>query len=475
MIRIAAILSISLLVALLFWAPLPFASVMPWGVAIVEIMAFIAVAFALLSLKQSHVLPGESRDKSWAWNVAVPMLTLGSIALLGMAQSALWPKELVQRISPAHSSIQEQAAELLATTEHSGVTTLSLAPSESRASALLWAAMAACFAAAALSGGTRLHRRLLAAALTGAALFQVAYGAANWGTSFIWGTEVGNAPVDRLRGTFVNPDHLAVYLEIALAAVFSWGWWAVLRARKEAELEVRALRIIPPVLVWLVLFTGLAFSGSRAGLLAAIAGVGIQGLLIAWMARRWRVGLVGAGAAMVGFLIVAAIGLQQGLGRWMATSSHELTWNERLLGYEAALNLWRQFPWTGTGLGSFQEAFSLVEPSEFNSMWFHAHSDVLELPVTTGVAGLILFLAGLLVLAARLAKVLRNAARSEDRAAALAAFGALAALALHSCFDFGLTIPANAITLTIVCGAAVGVRLTSKAPVQSDGVAPFRA
>ncbi len=90
---------------------------------------------------------------------------------------------------------------------------------------------------------------------------------------------------------------------------------------------------------------------------------------------------------MVGFLIVAAIGLQQGLGRWMATSSHELTWNDRLLGYEAALDLWRQFPWTGTGLGSFQEAFSLVEPSEFNVMWFHAHSDVLELPVTTGAVG----------------------------------------------------------------------------------------
>ncbi len=373
-----------------------------------------------------------------------------------------------------HGSIQEQAAQLLASTELSGARTLSLAPTESRTSALIWAAVAACFAAAAVSGRDRRHRRLLGAALAGAALFQVLYGAANWGTSFIWGTEVGNTP-NRLRGTFVNPDHMAVYLEIALAVVFAWGWWAVLRARKEPILERGALWIVPPVLLWLVLFTGSAFSGSRAGMLAAIVAAGVQGLLIAWTARRWRVGLIGGGAAMAGFLVIATIGLQQGLGRWMATSSHELTWNARLMGYEAALDLWRKFPWTGTGLGSFREAFSLVEPNEFSSMWFHAHSDVLELPVTTGVAGLVLFLAGLFVLIARLAKVLRNAARSEDRAAALAVFGALAALALHSCFDFGLTIPANAVTLAIVCGAAVGVRLTSKAAVRSQGVAPFRA
>jgi O-antigen ligase len=446
---------------------------MPWGVAIIEVLAFVALVFAVLALKVDRGLENESPDSSWASSVAVPVIALGSIALLGVVQSAVWPPELVQLISPAHRSIQEQAAELLASMGLSGASTLSLAPSESRVSALIWAAAASCFAAAALAG-TRHYRRLLAATLVGSALFQVVYGAANWGTSFIWGTEVGGTP-DRLRGTFVNPDHMAMYLEITLATVFAWGWWAVHRARKEPNVERGALWIVPPVLVWLALFTGLAFSGSRGGLLAAIVSVGAQGLLIAWLARRWRVGLIGAGAALAGFLAVTAIGLQQGLGRWLATSAHDLTWNERLMGYKAAMDLWRQFPWTGTGLGSFQEAFSLVEPAEFNLMWTHAHSDVLELPVTTGVVGLILLLPGLVFLVARLALVLRTGKRSEDRAAALAAFGALAALALHSCFDFGLTIPANAATLAIVCGAAAGVRLTSTASDQSEGAEPFRA
>ncbi len=160
--------------------------------------------------------------------------------------------------------------------------------------------------------------------------------------------EVGNTP-DRLRGTFVNPDHMAVYLEMALAVAFSWCWWAVLRARKQAVFEGRMLSIVPPVLLWLVLFTGLAFSGSRAGMLAAIFAAGVQGLLAAWMLGRWRVGLVGGGAVLAGFL---TIGFQQGLGRWMATSSHELTWSVRLMGYQAALDLWRQFPSTGGPSGN---------------------------------------------------------------------------------------------------------------------------
>jgi hypothetical protein len=62
------------------------------------------------------------------------------------------------------------------------------------------------------------------------------------------------------------------------------------------------------------------------------------------------------------------------------------------------------------------------------------------------------------LLTVRLARTLQKGERSEDRAAGLAALGALAGGALHSCFDFGLTVPANAVTFAIVCGAAAGVR-----------------
>jgi O-antigen ligase len=162
---------------------------------------------------------------------------------------------------------------------------------------------------------------------------------------------------------------------------------------------------------------------------------------------------------LVGVGAVAAIGLQQGLGRWLATSQHELAWNDRLTVYANSWELWHRFPWTGTGLASFRDAFSLLVPRELiGSTYWHAHNDYLEVLVTAGVVGAALLAAASALLAVRLARGLHDGGRTEDRAAALAALGALAAVAVHSFFDFGLSMPANAATLAIVIGAALAAR-----------------
>jgi hypothetical protein len=71
----------------------------------------------------------------------------------------------------------------------------------------------------------------------------------------------------------------------------------------------------------------------------------------------------------------------------------------------------------------------------------------------------VLLALGLVSAGRRLLRRLRAAERSEDRAAALAALGALVGVGLHELVDFGLTMPANSFTLAIVVGAALGVRV----------------
>jgi len=338
---------------------------------------------------------------------------------------------------------------------------LSLAPGATRAVALTWAAIAACLAVGGALGRVRRARRTLAFALLAVGFVEVLIGASllAGNAATIWGVAVVASPT-RLRGTFINSDHFALYLELVLPVAFAWAWWAARRAREAALPERRVLLLAPPVLLWLTLFVGLAFSGSRAGLVAASAGAVAQGLLLAVRRRHWRIGLVGALATVVGLGAVAAIGLQQGLGRWLSTSQYELTWNDRTAAYAATFDLWGRFPLLGTGLGTFREAFPLVAPAWLlsdNAIWRDAHNDYLELLATTGLVGAALIAIGLVVLLAALTRRLRNGEQSEDRAAALAALGALAAVAVHSCFDFGLSMPANAVTLAVVCGAALGV------------------
>jgi O-antigen ligase len=413
----ATVVAVALAV-LLFCAPLPFGSVTRWGSAAVQIVAFGAFVLAALTAR--------TRDLK---TVAVPALALAAIALLGVLQSVSWPG-----------------------TERP----LSLAPDVSGRTALTWAAVAAVLAASAVAARRRDRRRWLAAAVLGAAVVQILYGAGPWisGSTEIWHTPVPGDPT-RLRGTFVNPDHLAGYLEIALAVAFAWGWWGMRRARRETiPIESRLALAAPPVVVWLILFMGLAFTGSRGGLAAAVVAVVAQGLLLARAAQSRRLAPVGAVAALAGIGVVAAVGLQQGFGRLAATSAYEVTWNSRRQMYAAAWDLWQGFPWFGVGLGAFRDAIPLTQPDDLRGTWWHAHSDWLELLATVGIVGAAVFLAGLIPLLVRLARGWTADRPSEDRAAVLAALGALVSLAIHESIDFGLTMPATAVTLAALLGAA---------------------
>ena len=59
-----------------------------------------------------------------------------------------------------------------------------------------------------------------------------------------------------------------------------------------------------PVCCWLILFVGLAFTGSRAGLVAGLLAALGQGLLLAAALRNWRVAPAGL---LAGILALAAV------------------------------------------------------------------------------------------------------------------------------------------------------------------------
>jgi O-antigen ligase len=161
---------------------------------------------------------------------------------------------------------------------------------------------------------------------------------------------------------------------------------------------------------------------------------------------------------------IAFFGARQGLGRWLESSAFDVVWGSRVAVYWQCLRLWWRFPLTGTGLGTFRQAFPLVQPAEPPGTWTHAHNDVLELLTTGGVVALPLVGWGLWHLARHLRRVFHLGRRSEDRAAGLAALGALAAALVHSLVDFSLTVPANALTLAIVCGMAAGAAVDTLGP-----------
>jgi len=432
-----------ILAAVVLWAPLPFASIREKHQMLLLLAAFGTLAVAALAAR---------RRGDVGAHALLPAAALAGVAGIGALQLLLPPTGALAAVHWLTEDLAPSPGELAQTAGRA------LAPLAVWWSAAAWLGAAALLVAAATAGRRRANRRALGAALVGGALFQVIFGAQHLArrSTTIWGQEVPNTP-DRLRGTFVNPDHCATFLLLGLAAAFAWGWWALRRARQVEAPERKVLLVAPAALAWLALFAGLAFTGSRSALAAGLATTALQGVLAAVAARRWHLSVSGVLVAAVGVGFVAVLGLQQGLGRWLATSPFEVAWNVRLTVYEHSFELWQRAPWLGFGLGSFRDAFPLVSPPGLGASFWDAHNQYLQLLVTGGLAACALVATSAVLILARLSRVLRHGARSEDRAAALAGLGAIAAMAIHSFFDFGLSMPANAVALVTLVGAALGV------------------
>ena len=433
-------------------SPLPYGSVLPRERLVLEIAAFAALAVLLLARRENCAALHAS-------GAARPVLALVAIGVLGLLQALPWPPFLAEWLLPRGAESWQALSELGAG-DAGGWIPLSIAPAVSRSVALVWLAVAAAVAAAAMCSPERRSRRFLGLCLGVVTIFEIAYGTRRWfeASPEIWGrTQVGAA--GRLRGTFVNPDHFALFLIIAMAVVFAWAWWSMRRSlTSHVALERRLLYVILPWLLFVMLFVALAFTGSRAGFVGGLVALAAQALFLTLAERSWGAGLLGLLALGLGLASLLFFGWQRGLQRWLDTSAYEIAWNTRFEVYADSLELWLAAPWTGTGLGTFRQAFPWVQPPDLELTWFHAHSDVLELLVTTGVAGMVIALWGLGALARRLWHVLEHGRRSEDRGAALAALGALAGALTHSAIDFGLTLPANSFVLAVVLGLACGVR-----------------
>ena len=439
------------LLLLLLWmaAPLPFGAVLPWPRAAAQIAALLA-----------FVLVAGHRDGFRALrHAAWPAAAVAMVGLWGALQAMSWPPLVARAVAP-------RAVELWRGAPGDAAIHLSSAPSVSASTALQWLGVAAALAAASAVGVSRPWRRAFFVALLLVALFEIAYGFHGLARSprMIWGVEVPGAS-QRLRGTFINPNHLAFFLGLALSACQAWLWWAVRRFRRSGR---GWERVVLALTLAALLVAGLIGTGSRGGQLAWLVALGVQAVVLARPRRRRGGRFVGAalgGAALfLGGLAVFLLYRGGQLARWLELSPAQLSLRGRIPAWRASLELWREAPWAGTGLGTFRQAFPRVQPASLGDRWEHAHNDVLELLVTTGIVGPLLVGAALVFGLRRLRRVWRRGRRSEERGAALAAFGALGSVGAHSLVEFGLTMPANAFVFAIFCGLALGAPVFEPPP-----------
>jgi O-antigen ligase len=279
--------------------------------------------------------------------------------------------------------------------------------------------------------------------------------------------------LDRGYGQFVNRNHFALLMEMALGLIL--GLVTAGGARRERALLYLAAAI--PVWVALVLST------SRGGILTMLCQLLLLALMFSLARKRERkqesdlqpysrLTRIGGstllrltlGACLLAATIVGIVwvGGEQTVSRFESIQNEiSAEAQEAIMGvrrkeiWEATWQMIKDHPVTGVGFGGYWAAITRYHKASGRMTPQQAHNDYLELLASGGVIGVLLVGWSFFLLL----RFTRERLRSPDsfmRASSLGAAIGLFGVGIHSLVDFGLHIPINAAICLVLVAIAIG-------------------
>lgn len=435
--------------AILVWAPLPFASNRVWGGALLA-----ALVGLVLSLWLALYLLGGARPNPRVLRyAAIPLALLLLVQCWVFLQIQYLPRSIVEFLSP-------RAAEWHL---REGWLSLSLDKELTRYYLLRGCTFTAGFFLTLVLVNSPRRLGLLLQTLVFSGTFQATYGA----LMVLSGFELGFFVEKYLgrgvaTGTFVNPNHLAGYLVMTLSAGIGLllaqlttataapGWKA--RARRWLRLLLSPgirLRIYLALMV-----IALVLTRSRMGNVAFFAALALAGAIALSAGRRfsWRMAAFLASLFAIDMVILGQwFGVDKLLHRLAATSPAS---EERVAILPYLIDYVRDFPWTGSGGGSFYGVFPNFQPPHLQGFYQHADNDYLEFAAELGIPAAAVLVAFVTFAFHSACRVQHRRHTALYRGAAFCVVMTTLWAGMHSLADFNLQIPANALTFVTILALA---------------------
>jgi O-antigen ligase len=260
-------------------------------------------------------------------------------------------------------------------------------------------------------------------------------------------------------GPYVNRNHFAGYIgmviPVALGLLVSRFASVAFfknadRRSIAAEFQSHFFANLLLTFVIVIMISALFLSLSRGGILSfAVVVVAFCTLigftrLSAIMGRGWR---IIASVLVITLVFLMWLGLDPVLNRLSNLSP-----GARYDIYLDTINMAKDFPVFGTGLGTFQYIYPGYKTLQSQAYYYHAHNDYLELISDSGLVGFVIVLSGFIMFFWK--TLVRWWERRHYYAKGVALGGVCSVIAIlaHSFTDFNLHIPANALFLSIVLG-----------------------
>ncbi len=256
-------------------------------------------------------------------------------------------------------------------------------------------------------------------------------------------------------GTFVNRNHLAGYLEMALAMGMALllmgsrhgGMQGGLRGMLKILLSKKAL----VRLMVIMMVAGLILTRSRMGNTAFFSSLLVTGSLAISISKYFR--------TRAFFLLLISVILVDilMLGQWFGLENvaERLRQTSMVSEHRDEVDIYvvplaKDFWLTGAGAATFMHVFPAYAQEDLGVLYDHAHNDYLELYAELGIIGFVPLATFVVLGFCQSLCALQCEHRSHVRAIGFGGCMGIISLSIHSAVDFNLQIPANAMLFMAV-------------------------
>jgi len=272
----------------------------------------------------------------------------------------------------------------------------------------------------------------------------------------------------RPTGTFFNPNFLAGYLTAVWTIVL--GYLCYADVGRGGILRACGLRAIVLIAILGTLLLTIVFTGSRGGVLALAVGTS---LVVGVRYGRRALGVL---------MLLLAVGLlvpnpfRDRLGAEHITNPVGYA---RWQIWQSSIHMMAEQPF-GVGLALYQYAYPRYafpvdgQIARYGKIAHSAHNEYLQMGVELGVASILVFCWGVVMVTREAVSVLQRRLRRWQRGVVVGTSGAIAGILAHAGVDSNLHEPALAILLTLCVGLIMSVRRLSGQVVEPLRTVPVR-
>jgi putative inorganic carbon (hco3(-)) transporter len=268
-----------------------------------------------------------------------------------------------------------------------------------------------------------------------------------------------------VMGTFINRNYFAGYLLMVIPLTVGFlfsrqarrlrrvaGW-----RRRLSDLDGKSLLIGYCIVLMII---ALLFSASRMGIISLLVSFTIISVLFRDSERGETFSTSLAMMATIALVWAGTIGLDAVISRFFEPP--ETLWGR----WEIWRDTWKivkDFPFFGSGLGTFAQVFPGYRAIHIEAFFTHAENDFLQLASEVGLVGAVFLAVVLSYILVRGFRGIRSASRSDPRRyIAMGSLVGALALLFHSTVERNIQVPGNAFLLTFLLALVFRIGTTRR-------------